>query len=94
MSFRKINEGGAEGPDGVVVQIKGPEILEYRWGDRVALIGVDYDPTKKLSTVQGSDVKYWEGAGTSALIPADVRQKIAQDLLCAVALLKGNFVVA
>ena len=93
MKFRKINPGGVRREDGVSIQIKHHDYLEYRNQVGVANVSVDYDPETREINVYASQVTDWETQSKTEKIPAPIREQMAHDLKDGLALLKGKFVV-
>jgi hypothetical protein len=93
MEFRKVNEGGVRREDGVTIQIKHPEFLEYCDGDAVARVSVGYEPATRQITVYASEVDSWETSAGAAQMPQSRRDQLVTDLKEGLKLLKGNFVV-
>lgn len=92
MRFEKVNEGGAERADGVSVQIKHPEYLEYRAGSKMLEVTVDFNKTNRQINVYASSAGAWTSPAGQALT-ADEKAKLRRDLEEALALLPGSFVV-
>ncbi|WP_085717715.1 hypothetical protein [Pseudomonas sp. B28(2017)] len=94
MKFYKLNEGGAKRDDGVVVQIKHPDYLEYTEGDLSVDVSIGYDPSTRQIFVYASELTNWSRP-TSVVPISDVKkQEIAQNLKEALGALKGKFVVS
>lgn len=53
MQFQKVNEGGAERADGISVQIKHPEYLEYRAGEKMVEVTLDFEQAARRANVYG-----------------------------------------
>ena len=93
MKFYKVNEGGARRDDGVVVQIKHADYLEYREGDLAVDVSIGYDPATRQIHVYVSDVTHWSRPNPSIPILDDKKREIALNLEEALGLLKGKFIV-
>lgn len=93
MQFTKINEGGVRRDDGITIQIRHPEFLEYRDGDALARVPVDYDPDTRQIAVYATEVDAWETSAGAAQMPESRREQMVRDLTEGLKLLKGNFVV-
>jgi len=94
MNFRKINEGGAQRDDGVIVQIKHADYLEYREGDRAVDISIGYDPRTRQISVYASEIDGWSRPDPTVGIAEDKKKEILDNLKEALSCLKGNFVVS
>ena len=93
MHFQKINEGGVSRVDGVLIQIKHHDYLEYGNGDGIAAVSLDFDPKSREITVYASQVNVWKTQNGMEEIPETVREQIVVDLKGGLTLLKGKFVV-
>lgn len=94
MSFHKVNEGGARSDAGVVVQIKHPEYLEYRDGQRSVDVSIGYDPSARKIYVYASELTNWKEPDSTMPITEVQKQVIVSNLQEALSLLKGTFVVS
>lgn len=93
MNFRKINEGGVQRDDGVTVQIKHADYLEYREGDRAVDISIGYDPRTRQIFVYASEIDGWSRPDPAVGITADKKKEIVNNLKEALGCLKGHFVI-
>jgi len=93
MRFYKINEGGAGRDDGIVVQIKHADYLEYREGELAVDLSIGYDRLTRQIYVYASDATHWSRPDPSVVITATKKFEIIKNLEEALALLKGNYVV-
>ncbi len=93
MHFIKVNPGGVRREDGVSIQVKHHDYLEYRNQVGMVKISVDYDPETREINVYASQVTDWETLNGSETIPFTERAQIVLDLKDGLALLKGKFVV-
>jgi hypothetical protein len=93
MRFQKINAGGVVRADGVSIQIKHHDYLEYKNSTGLAKVSMDYDPETREINVYGSQVDVWETQNGMENIPLPVREKITLDLKEGLTLLTGKFVV-
>lgn len=94
MNFRKINEGGAQRDDGVTVQIKHADYLEYREGGRAVDISIGYDPRMRQVFVYASEIDSWNRPDPTVGITEDQKKEIVDNLKEALSCLKGNFIVS
>ena len=93
MHFQKINAGGVVRSDGVSIQIKHHDYLDYKNSTGVAKVSMDYDPATREINVYGSQADLWETKNGMEAVPMPVREKMTLDLKEGLALLTGKFVV-
>lgn len=94
MRFYKLNEGGAQRDDGIVVQIKHADYLEYSEGDLAVDVSIGYDPSTRQIFVYASELTHWSRPAPTVPISDVKKREIARNLEEALSLLKGAFVVS
>ena len=92
MHFQKINAGGVRRDDGVSIQIKHHDFLEYRNDNGSTTISMDYDPETREINVYASQVIAWETQNGAENITASAQEKMIADLQDGLKLLKGKFI--
>ena len=93
MKFYKVNEGGVHSDNGIIVQIKHADYLEYKEDDSSVDVSIGYDPSTRQIHVYASAVTHWSRPNSSVLISDAKKVEIAQNLTEALGLLKGKYVV-
>lgn len=93
MSFYKLNEGGVSNDEGVLIQIKHPEYLEYRDGIFFVNVSIGYDPKERKIYVYASDLTHWVDPDSQATISEAKRRDICNNLIEGLGLLTGNYVI-
>jgi len=93
MEFQKINEGAVVGENGISIQIKHPEFLEYSDGDNIAVVSIDYDPISKQIEVYASHVDTWKTLSGVEPMSEAKRQQLVEHLTEGLVLLKGKFLI-
>ncbi len=93
MKFYKINAGGVARDDGIEIQIKHADYLEYCDGEKSTEISIGFDPATKQIFVYGTEVENWskpiQGMKISSVEKAAILENLSEGLL----LLNGKFIV-
>lgn len=91
--FKRINAGGVIRNDDVMIQITGPNTLEYKENNNLIILDLGYDPIKKIVYVYVSDVSVWDYADKLNIITESEKKKIIENLKEGLSLLSGKFEV-
>ena len=93
MGFYKLNEGGVSNDEGVLIQIKHPDYLEYRDGIFSVYVSIGYDPKERKIYVYARDLTHWINPDSQASISEATRRDICNNLTEGLGLLTGNYVI-
>jgi len=93
MPFRKITEGRVTSDNGVSIQIKSYDYLEYSDNGKALDISLGFDPASRTTHIYVSDLKNWNATDQPLTInEADLKQ-IKNNLEEAFRLLTGKFLI-